>query len=181
MVKVFYSDITGLDLNVNIDEFCCERINYVNSITDSLRKKQSIYVWKLLLKAFNLLDIPCKGFKNNNGRWELIDSKYKFSLSHSNNLVVVGISDVDVGVDVEMYSPKLLRVAKKYFPAQQLPKNKTEFSFYGQLWTKHECAVKNSDKNGLFSTYTVRDNFDNKYIIGVISNQRISLEKINLG
>ncbi len=181
MIKVFYSDISDLSEEVSIDEFCTKRKIYVQNLTSGLRKKQSVYVWKLLLKALDICNIFRTEFIVQNGKWGLKDNNIKFSLSHSNNVVIVGISNNEIGVDVEMFSDKLLRVSKKLFPAQKIPKNKTEKTFYGELWTKRECQIKNHDINQKFYSQVIIDKQNNKYLVGIISSQKARLEKIELG
>ncbi len=181
MVKVFYSDISNLNDNIDYEEFCPARKLYINSFSNSLRRKQSIYVWKLLLKVLELNKISFNGFFVENNKWGLAQSQYHFSLSHSNNIVAVALSDKEVGVDVEMFSEKLLKVCKRLFPRQKIPKNKTENTFFGELWAKKECQVKNKQQNQLFSSHTVTDLLNNKYILGVISQDKICLEKNDLG
>ncbi len=180
MLKVYYSDIYALDAQTSFDEFCEERKEYVNSISNVNRKKQSIYVWKLLLIALKKLNINHQGFCVKNSKWELKESNFKFSLSHSNNVVAVAISNANVGVDVEMFSPRLIKVCKRIFPAQRIPKNKTEESFYGELWTKRECEIKSNQSNHHFSTFTVSDCLNNKYLLGVTSSEKASLKKVDL-
>ena len=36
-----------------------------------------------------------------NGKWRLKDNAINFSISHSNNLICVGISKSEIGVDIE--------------------------------------------------------------------------------
>ncbi len=183
MVEIFYSDISQISSeNLNFQDFCSLRQQYIQSISDRLRKKQSVCVWKLLLKALKLLDISFdQGFCVNDGKWSLVNSNYHFSLSHSNNIVVVAISDEDVGVDVEMFSEKLLRISKLLFPKQKIEKDKIKINILAKLWTKRECEIKNSNNKQKFYSREVLDSQGNKYVIGVISGKIAGLEQIFIG
>lgn len=54
-----------------------------------------------------------------NGRPYVPDSPYRFSISHSENLVAVAVHTADVGVDLEQIRPISLHLAKRYFCAEE--------------------------------------------------------------
>lgn len=54
-----------------------------------------------------------------NGRPYIPDSTYRFSISHSENLVAVAVHTADVGVDVERIRPVPLQMARRYFCAEE--------------------------------------------------------------
>lgn len=181
MVKVFYCDISSLNLDISIDDFCVGRREYIDSIKDENRKKQSIYVWKLLLFALNSLGVSVsEGFNCNKGKWSLNNSNLHFSLSHSNNIVTVAISDFPVAVDVEMHSKKLENVVKKKFLSQINIPNGDVANSYAKIWTEFECKIKLHEKANAFSSNEVEDKLNNKYTIGLLANEEICLEKVVL-
>ena len=80
-----------------------ERQEYIQSTSNEVLRNQRYFVWKLLEYALkNSFGFDFKEMKfnlNEQGRWEC--DKCYFSLSHSNNVVAVAVSDSLVGVDIE--------------------------------------------------------------------------------
>ena len=115
MVKVYYSDITKITANEKIlDKLPLVRKQYVTSISDEKRRKQSVFIWLLL--EYVLKESCGKSdytFFVENGEWLAKDCEFHFSLSHSDNIVAVAISNGCVGVDVEKCDKKVLRLASK--------------------------------------------------------------------
>ena len=80
-----------------------ERQEYIQSTSNEVLRNQRYFIWKLLEYALkNSFGFDFKEMKfnlNEQGRWEC--DKCYFSLSHSNNVVAVAVSDSLVGVDIE--------------------------------------------------------------------------------
>lgn len=100
-LKVF---IATYPFNIDKDICCLERKKELETIKNDEVKKQKFYVWKLLETAlekylnYDLQDIKFTHLPN--GKW--ICNKCHFSLSHSDNVVAVAISDKPVGVDIQL-------------------------------------------------------------------------------
>lgn len=167
MVKVFYCDITNnIDFEKFIIDFDKQRKDYVLSISDFERKRQSVLVWKLLnfcLNSFFCIKKPAFSF--NNGVWELVDNNYFFSLSHSKNFVIVAISDINVGVDVEKYDDKILKLKGKL----DYQGSSDAVSFLTLEWTKKESLFKARKGNNFF-TENLHDKDNNEYCLTVCTN-----------
>lgn len=172
MLKVYYSDISNCVLDDNlILTLPHERKVYVSSINDKCRKKQSLFVWKLFEKALELNQIKIDKFNLlDSGEWVCLNSKIKFSLSHSKNIVAVSISDFNVGIDVEECSRKLLKVKNKFL----LSDNNEELSLdlLAKLWTEKECKYK-AKFDGIMSNIMLTDLEENRYILSVCGCERI--------
>lgn len=88
------------------DIFPKERAEYIESATDAEVKRQRYSSWKLLEAAvrdcFGLRMNELKFCVNAQGNWEC--DKLHFSLSHTDGMVAVALSERPVGVDVEGYS-----------------------------------------------------------------------------
>ena len=69
MNEVFIYDITNEKINeFKVGSFL--RNEYISSITDENRKKQSYFVWKVLEKQLTILGVNINdNFVNNNGKW----------------------------------------------------------------------------------------------------------------
>lgn len=58
--------------------------------------------------------------KNEHGKLELVDQSWKLSISHSNQRIAVVKSKLDIGIDIQVLSPKLQRIASKYIAPKLL-------------------------------------------------------------
>lgn len=129
-----------------------ERNLEIESCQDSQKKIQKYCVWKLLEYAlkdtFNCnisdLNFVCLA----NGRWYC--KQYYFSLSHSDNIVMVGLSNSDIGVDIEQVHPlkydilnRVVNNEEKDFFKSNISKNKNLTTF--EIWTKKESIFKRVD------------------------------------
>jgi 4'-phosphopantetheinyl transferase len=165
MLKIYYIDISNFFYDENLlTKISPFRKDYILSINDSTRKKQSLYVWLLLEFVLKSLNVKIKSnLSINNGKWFLIDESCFFSLSHSNNIVCIAISDKNVGVDVEICSDKTIKTTKKYFKEVAFSDN----NLYIQKWTEKEAMYKfdSDDEKIIFSSKTVQDLDKNVYIL----------------
>lgn len=84
----------------------------------------------------------------------MVDSEWKFNVSHFGNWVVLAVEDVgSIGIDVERMSPIDLDIAKRYFSSYEYsdlmsisPEYRIEHFF--RLWTLKEAYIK-ADGRGL--------------------------------
>lgn len=159
MIKSYYADITDLSFNdSDLDIFSIERKSYILSIKDYRRRLQSYFVWKLLLKILpqdnlNFTVLPT-------GEWVEKDNKIFISLSHSNNLVCVTISNSACGIDVEMRSDKILKLKNKYkiTNSNDLILDLTKKFTFEEAYFKSKNAPKSTSIN-------VSDKLNNSYVI----------------
>ncbi len=176
MLKVFWCDVSEADYCNYKDVQCLVRKKYINSIRDPKRKKQSFFVWKLLeyvsKKQFGCDKID--GEAEQNGKWRIKGVDFKFSLSHSDNIVAVAVSDASVGVDVEKYSDTIMKVRK--FLLKNGEKDcccDTEKLIL--LWTEREsffkCSKNNVCENLYFSNKNITDRHGNNYCCGVCGKE----------
>ena len=136
-------------------------------------------MWKLLdwcLK--NFFRDNCASFIVDDGKWLDTYGKIKFSLSHSNEMVAVGVSkECSIGVDIEMCSEKILKLSS-------ILENITdEDNFIESLtkkWTEKESLFKS--RNGTtFNSKVVCDALKNNYVLTVCSCcENVDFIEINL-
>ncbi len=177
MLKVYYSDIKDCVLDNNlIATLPEERREYVRLISNDKRKKQSLFVWKLLEKVLELNEISVSCFSRKaDGEWFAKENEIKFSLSHSVNIVAVSISDSDVGIDVEECNEKLLKV-KKMLLSKDNNENCT-VELLARLWTEKESKYK-AKINGIMSNITLF-NDTSKYVLSVCGCESVNASQIN--
>ena len=127
-----------------------ERQEYIQSTSNEVLRNQRYFVWKLLEYALkNSFGFDFKEMKfnlNKQGRWEC--DKCYFSLSHSNNVVAVAVSEGPVGVDIEFmersFSDKLYKkIMTEKEISEYINMEKSEQKNYLiKKWTAKESLFK---------------------------------------
>ncbi len=164
VIKVFYCDISGItDYKKLIQTLPKIRKDYVLSIKDEHRQKQSVLVWKLLESCLaNHYNVKNPYFEFNGTTWCLQNSELRFSLSHSKNIVSVAISKNLVGVDVQICDVKILRIKEKLCCDYEI----NDVEALTEIWTKKESLFK-SGKGDNFHTQKLLDALGNNYLLTV--------------
>lgn len=171
MIKVFYTDISSVEIDAEYPSIASETRNrYICSITDKSRKKQSVYVWKLLEYVSAMFGVDADCFSvDGNGKWSCSDNSFNFSLSHSADMVAVAVSVSEkIGVDIEKCSEKILKTAKASFPNEITEADKIKFLTV--KWTEKESSYKAGIKSGRFNSIEVADSDKNRYILTVCAD-----------
>ena len=143
--------------NIEITEvYPPERYAEITNVTNERVRREKYFVWRLLEYAIkksrgeNIKDVAFR--KCESGRWVAED--FDFSLSHSDGVAAVAISDSCVGVDIEEVScPRAESFAKRVLSSceheefSSLPADKREENLI-KKWTAKEAAFKsrNEDK-----------------------------------
>ena len=87
-------------------------------------------------------------------------SDVKFSISHSNNIIVVVFDEFPVGIDIEIMKDRDFRRLSGHHGITASDKE----GFYRQ-WTQLEAGIKLQNKKG----YVYTEKFENEYMLTVIS------------
>ena len=180
MVRVYYSDITNCELNqADVDAFNMIRKDYVNGITDLERKRQSAYVWMLLLKALKDVNVSGNFSVDTKGRWRMLEGDVKFSLAHSGNIVAVAFGDNNyMGVDVEKCSEKVLKLKSKL--GEYKTNNVSDVEYLTREWTKKESAFKAGKKCDFYSRKIFDKNGDEYFLTLCTKDKFEDFEYINV-
>ena len=113
-----------------------------------------------LLKSHNIQPLTHKYDKN--GAPYLTDGRH-LSISHSKDLAVIAISSKPVGIDLEYFHEKIVRIAPRFLHLKEssdLKKNK-DIHYLSQIWTAKEALYKAFRKPGLnFSKQILIDSFE---------------------
>lgn len=171
MVKVFYTDISSVEIDAEYPSVVSEMRNrYICSINDNSRKKQSVYVWKLLEYVSAAFDINAEVFfVDSVGKWLCSDNSFNFSLSHSGNMVAVAVAVSEkIGVDIEKCSEKILKTDKNLFSDAISEDDKIKILTV--KWTEKESKYKAGIETGHFNSVEVTDLEKNRYILTVYAN-----------
>tara|TARA_Y100000996_G_C22491293_1_gene630294 strand:+ start:142 stop:780 length:639 start_codon:yes stop_codon:yes gene_type:complete len=153
-----------------------------------LSQKRSIVHRKGYLAIRKLL--KCHGIDplnhqyDKNGAPYLIDGRY-VSITHTKDLASIAISSQPVGIDLEYYQEKIIRIAPRFLHLEEsrdLNKN-IDKHYLTQIWTAKEALYKVFRKKGIqFNTQLLIDTFEanSKESIGsVFYSKRIKKYKLH--
>ena len=174
MCVVYLLDVENLIIDNDLSDINKLRAEYICSIRNEDRRKQSFFVWKLLEFALINRGIKNPSFVNNNGKWSLLNGEVIFSLSHSGNLVSVAIDDNTVGVDIEIISDKLLPLEKRYNTTLN---GWDKLLYLSRCFTEEEAKFK-AEINNNIKSYIVDDNKGNKYSLSVCTDSDVEIIKV---
>ena len=179
MAKVYYFDFSNTEIKNDFRDVLKERYEYISKIFDKNRKKQSYFASKLLEFAFaeNNIDYSC-GLSCKSGEWFLKNNSAYFSISHSNNMVVVAISKDKIGVDVENIDKKVLALEKKYNLNKRFNSSNEKIEEYTKFWVENESRFK-AKIDGQRKLLKVNDGKDNLYLISVVYLGEVEFIKVN--
>ena len=149
-VKVYYSSRPEGECIGDI--YPKSRADEISSVRNDRLRREKFHVWKLLEYALGSCGIDMREIdfkKLENGKW--ISDRICFSLSHTDGLAAVAISDNAVGIDVEIVSGRAARIAKKAFSEVELGDMDSlcedEKNLYTtRLWTAKEAIFKSLDE-----------------------------------
>lgn len=83
--------------------------------------------------------------KNETGKLELKDASHQLSLSHSDNYIAVAKSKQAIGIDLQIQTPKLERIAGKYLAKEllgELKKSPNYIDYLHIYWGIKEALFK---------------------------------------
>ena len=171
MCRVYLLDIENLIFDNDLSGVDLLRANYISSINDLVRKKQSFFVWKLLIYALKLNGYNNVKFTNTNGKWCAKNSEINFSLSHSQNMVCVAVNKGNIGVDIEKISDKLYPLEKRY---KNCPDNEDKLLYLSRCFTGEEAKFKAQTCQNV-KNFIVFDKKLNKYSLSVCTDSEIEI------
>ncbi len=119
-------------------------------------KSQAKEMLFYVLKKFHGVSADENSFVyNENGKPRLKDGKVYFNVSHTKGLIMIAVSDREVGIDVENFAEKKVdcqKIAEKYFFDDEIKQISAVSPVGGDsfvdkkkffiLWTKKESAIK---------------------------------------
>ena len=186
--------------NIEITEvYPPERYAEITNVKNERVRREKYFVWRLLEYAIkksrgeNIKDVAFR--KCESGRWVAED--FDFSLSHSDGVAAVAISDSCVGVDIEELScPRAESFAKRvlssceYEEFSLLPRESRE-EYLIKKWTQKEAAFKSCNADRFIPMKTEAKPSDiktdvliikgRKYVISVyaVNSEEIDIELVD--
>ena len=143
------------------------------------------YLLKILKEDYNLEN---PNIYDNEYHKPLIDG-INFNISHSNNLILIGISNNNIGLDIEMVNPTkdLTLLKKKIFNDESI-----DNEILIKNWTKIEATFKYDGTGIIYSdlkdekikdktfeniqTFEILDSFNNKYYYSIKLKEKEKIE-----
>lgn len=117
----------------------------------------------MALKQFYGVNSLPKMFIGEHGKPEFFEARYpRFNISHSRNLIVLGLSDSSVGIDVECFRKRFQfdKLKEYLFDAKELTYFRgldldSQLFLFKVLWTVRECLIKFTGR-GLLDLRAIR-------------------------
>lgn len=186
MLKLFYSNVKNLNLSKGYEKVSDSRKNKINNFKFEKDKKLSCGSELLLSKALKDLGISNPIFKRNKYNKPFITNYQNiyFNISHSKDIVICGISDEEIGVDIEILDENIdLKIAQLFFfnsEYNSIMKSTNPKEEFFKYWVLKESYLKytglglnmdldsfeikiNKDNNENTSTFNFNINFKRKY------------------
>ena len=182
MYKLYIENINDYNIEDAIKYLTNDILNKCMKNKDEFKRKQSIIGYYLLRKyLIQDYNINLEYINVNEYGKPYINDIY-FSISHSNQLVAIMISDFECGIDIEISNPKNLRLYRKilnYSEIQMLEEYSDDYKldYIMRKWVSIEAKSKmigktfNLDINVDNIGQLLDTNTNDKYYIAVYEKQ----------
>lgn len=146
-IRIFAADISDLDITeIDISKLSQYRAGKIKSISNEKTKRESLGAELVLnygvKKCFDV-DAPVNYRADERGKTYFMDIDAFFSLSHSGDYAVCAVSDKAVGVDIQKIKPVNMRLAERFFTADELAAVKENpIEQFNRIWARKEAVSK---------------------------------------
>lgn len=189
MLKIYYADISGVDINKAylLSDY---RRGRIKSITNLTKRREGIGAELLLNYALKdtcpALKLPPDIMALEHGKPVLRGGDVQFSLSHSAGMVAVALCDCAVGVDIQEKTQYNVALARRFFCEDErmyIDRCDDKAAAFTAIWCAKESYIKalGTGLNTALGSFSVIDvpcvrTFDiGAYMLGVCA---IGYEKI---
>ena len=145
MIKIYITDVSDLSIDTEILKTLPDiRVDKINKLQNNNEKVLS-YGASLLINKYVLNGDKSAYFVDSNGK-PYSTTGLEFNLSHSDNMIILAVSENKIGCDIQKFSERNFeRMAKFAFHPNELDllsfaNNKADTFF--KLWTKKEAFLK---------------------------------------
>jgi 4'-phosphopantetheinyl transferase len=201
-MKIFITDLSTMSDASILEKYPSllqiDELERLEKITHPHRKLQFL-AGRVVLKTClsQALNKPANAInlsKNAEGKLYLPDASMHFNISHSKNKVVVGISDYEVGVDIEfMCERDFAALADMVFLSEEAGqiwalKDNQQMELFYKFWTLQEAYVKCFGGNILAQVERLKGEshsfkFEEEYMVSVCGEElgEVELGTLELG
>lgn len=175
--EIYYAKADKIDVEKSLKFLPKIRLEKVQKLKDENAKRLSVAVYLLLRKVFrkHLIKIEKYEFDYmDDGRPVIINSPLQFSLSHSGDYVAVGISNNQVGVDIQEMKEIDFDSRRFVFSEEDekfFQESKDKMDAFYSLWAIKEAVYKFDGTP--FKEVTIKDaasiTVENNYKLAFIS------------
>ncbi len=115
----------------------------------NLKHKRKEFISTIKILKFLNYDYKYLSFKNSGKPY--LKSGKKISISNSYGMVMIAVSDLDLGVDIEKTRGKIIGIKHKFINKSEnfVLNNKKQILNLTKLWTAKEAIFKSYDRRGL--------------------------------
>lgn len=145
MIKIYITDVSDLSIDTEILKTLPDiRVDKINKLQNNKEKVLS-YGASLLINKYVLNGDKSAYFVDSNGK-PYSTTGLEFNLSHSDNMIILAVSENKIGCDIQKFSERNFeRMAKFVFHKNEVDllsfaNNKADTFF--KLWTKKEAFLK---------------------------------------
>ena len=154
MTTIYLTDCNWLADNLalactepHLDE---QRRSRIRRLRSPLKKAQCAAAGLLLKHCFGDNTVYCYGPY---GKPYLENGNSYFSIAHSNNLVILAVSDTEIGADIQVISPIRPSVLRRCFTDAEQDYIGTDATRFTELWVQKEAYAKHTGR-GLTAPYS---------------------------
>lgn len=144
IIKRVTDKISLDELNEIYEKMPLPRRQRVDKIKHDNDRANSIIAWDMLEELMQKNGINVYDYEYNasdNGKPYFVDCPFHFSISHSSNYVMVGVSDCEIGVDIQHAVDDYDKIAKRVCTPNELALINDKYDF-NAIWAKKEATVK---------------------------------------
>lgn len=122
--------------------------NSVKRMNNKFLSSYAKYLVKYIASTRLNVDISCINFSyGKNGKPYIEDyPNFQFNISHTKDSLVVVITDISVGIDIEKLEPAMLKIANRFFSKEEQNyiylSNDNQNKRFFEIWTKKEAYIK---------------------------------------
>lgn len=147
MLKLYYANVSNLNLEKSYSKVSNNRKAKIDNFIFEKDKKLSCGAELLLLNSLKKIGIYDPIFKLTKFEKPYISNypNIHFNLSHSGEMVACGISDKEIGVDIEKVDDIDLDIAKNYFfnnEYEDIMKSNNSKEKFFEYWVLKESYMK---------------------------------------
>lgn len=180
MVKLYYFDVSVLK-DECLFESCFSSLNESDKLkVDKIKhpKEKMLSLGARLLLNYALKQENINSYSiiyGEHGKPYLKDNPVYFNISHSESVVILSVSDSEIGCDIEYIGPNVNNIASKYFTDEEneyIDSSSDKVKAFFEIWTLKESFMK-ATGFGLsagISSFSVSVSDDNISVSSVYGN-----------